>query len=307
MSSSALIPAGLTQAEHLAARLIQSGYARKIQSAFRQYRSKSKYAKTAARYVYRTGVSKYKEAMANRRMTQAASRMVSPPRHLTEAYQSGHQAENISIKLMNLHINAVTFPIGGSGVGDRQSLNMDLRGLKFCRTFELRQQNNAAQGIPPVTVHWALIQLKCANKDPAEWEDDIKEKFFRSYTDTNARYQPFINNGPDSGWTTHGNCLPVNPSGEFKLLSHRKWMLTQPRDTSYYYPIKAIQARLEKYVPVKQRLEFDRIESSIPTHPIIECIWYQTNTPHDYPLNGNRNAEYLETWFQNTVFFNHTK
>lgn len=254
---------------------------------------------------YKGGKRKY------RQVTKWAKRMkVEQPRQKSQAVQDPHVGGNTLVALGTLDYQEVKLPladVASNVLGTRVGLYINLKGIRFCRQFEFLKPSEAIAKCPPIILHWAVVQLKDADMDPALWKGQMSAEFFRSFNEQGDRHTPFVDNGAGSAWGSLQNCCRMNPDTEVNILTHRRKKLTQRvGEVGFLYTeSRPYVWQIDKYIKIKKRIGWSNISRSRPTHPIIELYWYQTQCPSDYPSPGN--ASVVATWKQHTVYYTELK
>lgn len=248
--------------------------------------------------------------------TKFARRMVTEHKQLSEARQDPIVTPvNVEqIKLNNLYLKVLEVPdaqfnnAGGQDILHRRiGLAVYLKGVRICRDFYLRAPGGeSTPSLNHVTVHYAIIQLKQADIGPIDWKNEVALSFFRLHTDDVDNHTPFVDNGAASQWTNTSNCHPMNPK-QFTVITHMKRRMEQRRtgsvEESNMRPSR-YHWKIRKYMKINRKLTYSNINSRYNTHPILEVIWYQTETPDGYPSGlFAADGEYLSTWAQNTMYY----
>lgn len=319
MPSTAIVPyrarrAALTTLMALAPSVSRYGkYALKAQDPRVQVAAKViQYAYRNRRYIKYAGkrIAGLVKTRGYRRKTKFGSRMkATVPRLATPSIQASPPEFNTTIGLGVLYLKRISMPPPSNNPNRfnvRQGSAIYLKGIKFCRQFEFLRPSEAVDRVPPVMVHWAVIQLKDASTPILEQRSSIQSKFFRQANEDQDREAPFIDNAASgSRWSAQMNCAPMNPDGEFNILTHQKWIMEQgsffPTDTGPNVRPGNYIKQIDKYVPVHKKVDFQSSANEIPTHPLYECVWYQTLTPSYYPNNSATEA--IATWDWNTVYY----
>jgi len=168
-------------------------------------------------------------------------------------------------------------------------------GFKICRVFE----NTGAQWIE---VHYAIVQWR---KDTYEaTTDGMKEGFFRDTSIINAnnsRTSDFEDVIGARLYNHKYSCLPMNPNKKYRIITHRRFTLMPRRvDAGGMRHVK----KLNFYMPVKKRMNFQTRDAIQPDTPFDEVWWYTTNTQTDWNAIANpQNYQQIRTWNTNRLYF----
>lgn len=265
--------------------------ARVIQGAYRNRRA----IKTIAKFVRKR---------VKPQMTKWGKRMrVVEPKQRASANQDAHAAGTALLPLGSLSFQQIQMPNPAAtarDLGGRRGIYVYLKGIRICRQFEFLRPSEQIPPIPPIIMHYAVVQLKDASGDPAQWGTQFRGGFFRAFNETADKTIDFVDNTAASGWSSILNCCNMNPDNEFNILTHKRRKMEQPqvyagnvRPGSYIWQI-------DKYVRVKKRIAWANINATTPIHPLIELFWFQTRTPSNYPVG---NAPGVATWSTHTKYY----
>jgi len=275
--------------------------AKAIQWAWKNRRTIKRKGSAIVRYVKKRKTS-----------TKWGSRMkVVEPKQRSAARSDPHVGSNSTIAMCTLQWQQIVLPGPQGGfteLGRRDGLRVYVKGIKICRQFEFLRPSESVPHCPPIIMHYAVVQLKDASMDGGTYSQSFREKFFRSFTDTQDRIEPFIDNTVGSGWSSKQNCLNMNPDSEFNILTHMRRKMVQRCD----FPVSPSGPNvtpnqyiwhIEKYMKIKKSIAFDRTTDGTPIHPIFDMYWYQTITPSDYPSHTPSVPVVCATWKQHTVYY----
>ena len=252
--------------------------------------------KRVARRAYRTG-RQVKAKMSKR--TQPSVRQASKKR--ADAVWTG-SADALSMGRLN--ISSLPYPVHttDNDVNGRVSNTILTKGIKICRTFEYR----GGSSIGPIMVNWALIQLK-HDEPEVSWPTQIEEDFWRRYDGLQDKSANWSNYIATSIWDESYNCLPMNPSSDFKILTRKKFVLHRETGTGSAVATRRGAGpsikKIERYFKVYKKQEFSRTTEGQPTNPILEIYWYNTLTPREWPLDPTSDT-WIYTHKMNAVYFN---
>lgn len=276
--------------------------------------------------VYRNRKKIGKFARGVKRMYRGATRMgkrmrAVQPRQHSQAKSDTSPSTDVGVKLGTMVFNLVNYPnrdLVADHLGARQGLHIFLKGIRFCRSFEFIDPDGS-EDIPPIgpiMMHWALVQLKDADMDPAIWDAQFRAKFFRVFNDLGDREQPFIDNFATSGWNALQNCSNMNPDAEFNILTHKRKIMNQARGVYTNSTSDITQAyqyhwRIDRYIKFKKKIAYSNINSTVATHPMFEIFWYQTLTPTPYSnvlvSASLSDAQLVRTFKQHTVYYHNVR
>ena len=204
-------------------------------------------------------------------------------------------------------------PAGGGQVFNaRDKAHVYYKGYRLCRTFENITQNADSAAIE---VHYALIQwskgafaqfIDAANVDQnitvtdEEIRNQLRKNFFRRTDGVTTRAADFDDYGQNSIWRHDLNCLPMNPANGFNIIFHKKRVLF-PRSLNnssrrYYW-------KMEKYIPVKKRIQFRTPTDSSSLTPFYEIYWCNTVTPAGLPTADPGASARIRTFNTHTLYF----
>lgn len=323
MPSTAIVPykprrAALTTMMALAPSAARYGrYALKAQDPRVQVAAKViQYAYRNRRYIKYAGkrIAGLVKTRGYRRKTKFGSRMKVPtPRIGCPSIQATPPQFNTPVELGVLYLKQLIMPVQSGNANQfttRQGTQIYLTGVRFCRQFEFLRPSEEVEQVPPIMVHWAVIQLKDADTPILERRNSIQSKFFRQLDDDDDRWAPFIDNLPSGTlWSAQKNCCAMNPDNEFNILTHQKWVMEQghffPTDSGPNVRPGQYIKQIDKYISIKKKIAFSTLDTNELTHPIYECVWYQTLTPSQYPTNTAVPA--LATWDWHTVYYRSVK
>lgn len=238
----------------------------------------------AARGVYRA---------SKRRKTPMERRLVHSPQVKTRSTGDPHATFATSHNPQTLHFKVLPYPrdadidpnsgIGSNGI--RISQDIYLRGFKICRMFWF-DKSFATNG--PYMVHWALVQAKDNDTKTTEIEGSLRRQFFRVHNNFDEKALNFDDNS--ATWNQIYNCAPMNPSGDWRILTHWKRRI-ESRNGENQSSTKWL-FKIEKYFKLRQATHFQRKSGDtdrpddIPNHPVYEVWWHSAMTPTDH-FNGH--------------------
>ncbi|UOF77163.1 putative capsid protein [Circoviridae sp.] len=258
--------------------------------------------------VVRRGVKRYKMSKIGKRMvagTRAASKV--------RGERSAESSDAVFIEHQTLHARLMTYPeYRTTGVlGSRDQYTILLKGWKICRQFHFvnpAPESEAPQIGGPIIMHWALVQQKRTQESDTTLIGDLKDRFFRNNSTDDDKYSSFVNAVPLSEWKAIFNCNPMNPDGEFKVLTHLRHRLQAPaRNAGLFVTNGSVNPKeaiweIRKYIKVNRKQTFGKLDSYVPNHPIYEVYWYSTQTPQDAP-DLNMNGTYVRTFAEHQVYY----
>lgn len=202
-----------------------------------------------------------------------------------------------------LQIRVIPYPSGPGAanqeVNRRLSNTYDLRGVKICRVFEYDANSNTTQDIGPIEVNYALVQIK-HDMNSTSFDAEIKDKFWRDYSSATVKYRNWSDYIETSVWSAEYNCLPLNPTSDFTVLTRMKKRLCP--DSSAIEGWGRNIWKIDRYFKIKKKIEVPTSNDALPLNPILELIWYNTVTPRRFPDDPTA-FEYIKTYKMNTVYF----
>lgn len=176
----------------------------------------------------------------------------------------------------------------------RLSQQIRLKGFKICRTFASNYANN-----DPIIVHWALMQDKDNDRPTDAIANSLKRQFFRVHNDVQKKHLAFTDT--NAFWSHHYNCAPINPDGDWKILTHLKFRI-DPKDKGV--PSTNWIKTHERFYPVRKWAHFNNVDtqanlpSNIPDHPIYEVWWFSAMEPPGHNAGGS-----IRTHANNICYF----
>ncbi len=276
-----------------------------------------KAARRIGKFIYknRNHLKRGAQTYMRGRKSKMARRMEPGKRNFSSAVQQDIANTDTQIPLVmgRLYISSPDYPLHSSGnlVASRETNRMYLKGIKLCRQFY--RTNGGGKNLPQMKFNYALVQLKCplspegTNSDTegaAEALAKIKEKFWRINTFTGTRSVDFNQYVPGQPWTNIYNCQPMNPNGNFNILSkYSKTLTTRANSISGGH---AWYWQLDKYIKVGKKMVFDSLPAVYPQNPIFEIWWYNQVNPLDYDQN-NIDSIQAETFANHTTYFSEPK
>lgn len=212
-----------------------------------------------------------------------------------------------SIILATLYISDFPWPARGSdGANFRDSNVIFVKGIKVCRQFEYNafagQIAGANIDIGPIVVHWALLQLK-NDEGTSEISQELPDRFFRDNS-VDSRTRSFGNATAASTWDMGKHCLPINPNDKVRILTRKKKTLIA-RGGGQNNTSKGSFWNIERYYPMKKRMNFAGANSQFPAQRIFECYWCEAKTDSQYPSVPNT-TNTIVTARTNQIYFKDT-
>lgn len=229
------------------------------------------------------------------------------------------QDNNKALNMGTLGWRSLPYPAWSSTntINTRQGLTIWMSGVKICRQFYV-PYNATEELLQPVEVHWGLIQLKQSMEksgiDASTLGSLIKQDFFRSRESNSRKAKDFVDytgsGGAKPDWDMTFNCCPMNPDGAFKVLAHKRKVLTPSFSTAIArQPARRSYWKIEYYQKIGQRAVWDETATSgndqYPENPIFEVFWYNTITPDNFPTEpaGALAQEWLRTQSYNILYW----
>lgn len=174
------------------------------------------------------------------------------------------------------------------GYNERDGPVILYKGVKICRWFV--NNNNV-----PVTVHYAIIQLKTGHYiDEINSEDTgIDNKFFRSYnetdrTDRQIDFVPYANLGPAETFNPTLSCNPMNPDRFYRILYRRTWKLAATSDNSLKGAARNVK-KFSRYFRINKLVHWRDTDSSTSADvemPFVEIWWTNYTNPLEAGLSS---------------------
>lgn len=213
-----------------------------------------------------------------------------------------------------LYIKALLMPQHsvGNQIGSRDTNRVYLKGIKLCRQFF--RTNNAGRNLPQMKINYALVQLKCPLSNVESSNETagalaalarIRENFFRANVFDSARAISFFDYTNGTDWSNIYNCQPMNPNGNFNILTRMSKTLTtrfnsDRADSKWYWDIN-------KYQKVGKWISFDSSSHYYAANPIFEVWWINQVNPLDFNNVDIETHSEVETFNNHTVYFANAK
>lgn len=232
-----------------------------------------------------------------------------------------HDNNNINCAMGQMYMKPIPNPLPPSSIVNqrcRQTNHVNYHGIKLNRTFALPYGENLPTS--SLCVNWALIQFVRGAFDDVTTTQNIYAAFFR-HTPANST----INDDESfdayaSGTTTWNgemNILPMNPDNQYRIITHRRFILSDKGGTDRIGNNGAGPQRqqwqqcwmknINYYYKLYKAQSFTGTANSRPENPICEIWWYNSvvedGKPADVTITSNY---YLNTFNKHTTYFSDT-
>ena len=270
---------------------------------------------TAARAIQRAWRRRKRMRPMKRKMRKPVRKRTQPSVKRT-AKQSEQVISNISTDVNLRHLEGAFLPApqapqDPSDFNVRDKASIYYSGFKICRWFENRQTTASAI----YTVNYAIIQVdpgRISDETVSPTANDVlescKRNFFVDSQVPTGNTKNFTNANVSGTtlWDIHYDCAPMNPRKGYRILLRKKFTL-YPRwaNTGAECDGRLNQnfKRIEMYIPIKKRLQFQSRNSPQPNAFFFEIWWTNTRSPDDWPgTNPGANVD-VKTLSQHKVYF----
>lgn len=296
-------------------------------SAFRTYKRRrviTPVARVAAHWAYHnsgTAARAIQRAWRRRRRPMKRRRPAVRKRTQPAAKRTAKQVEEVissaydDVRLRSLNGDFLPAPQAPQDPADfnvRERANVYYSGFKICRIFE----NRGTGGDNIYTVNYCIVQW-----NPGEVSDETaspaastvignaKRNFFRNSEATTGNTKNFVD-APISGstvWDIHYDCAPMNPRKGYKILLRKKFTLypryVETAGDRNQNRLNQNFKRIEMYIPIKKRLQFQSRNSPQPNAFFFELWWTNTRSPEDWPGTNPGADVFVKTLSQHKVYF----
>ena len=263
--------------------------ARKVQRAFRSYRSSKR---------------PYKRARSKK--SKLEKRVYTGVRNETWSVQQGFPTgPAFAFGLGELVLSDFSWPFATNSQSNnrhRENNIIHVKGIKLCRQFQYARVRGSGD-VGPIEVHWALLQLK-NDEDNTELTTELSSNFFRDNAEFTRSSSDFVTYTGTSQWNMKLNCQPINPNNKVNVLMHRKKVLCA-LDAQSEAADKNVW-KIEGYHKVNKTFSFKDNDSGLPSKRIFEVFWCNTQTPFEFPTDPTA-VQYIESDKTHTVYFSNDK
>lgn len=194
-------------------------------------------------------------------------------------------------------------------------------GFKINRIFSLDRSGVQPSG--PILVNYAIIQFQrnayenvTATLPSAQ---NILKDFFRTHDDDEGTKdsKDFPGYGASSPWNHEINVLPMNPDNPYKIITHRKFVLTGKGGANEVNNATQAGAKMmwnmpfiksiNNYYKLMKIQSFTDVDSVNPETPFAEIWWYNSLTEDAKPADTTVSSSfYLNTFCKNQLYFSDT-
>lgn len=277
--------------------------ARTVQRVFRGYRGRQR-AKSARRGPMPT---------KKRRTASTPTARFQPSRRAaTPMYQEPPDTGSGAALTLGL-LRAEAMPVPSDTFSEKvDSQTLHVKGYKICREFYLKPGINY-----PVTVNWALIQLKAPITD-ADVQANIGTKFFRAGYVSNKKADNFgRDTTPNDEYSTAGDpwnmklhCLPMNPDNGYNIITRKQMSIFPPNVQSQSggdYPQN--MKRVHYYQPVNRIMETTEFGAERWKNPVYEVMWTNVCIPENHPTDTKAGGvvDIVRTNKMHSIYFENKK
>jgi len=181
--------------------------------------------------------------------------------------------------------------------GRRNSNKITFTGVKIC--FDFTHKLDWGGGGRPYRLHFAIAQQKIKGAGIG----NIRTEFFVDKTQATESYLDFTDAGATSPFDKRYDCCPLNRD-RMNILTHIKRIVRPPPvpgtgglavcNTGY-------NVRIEKYLSLKKRIEFQNMSATVNEFPLFACWWFQAMNGTDVPVNQATSLMDVESF--NRVYY----
>lgn len=246
---------------------------------------------------------------------------------------SGTTFNNVDCAMGRLYLKLIPTPtatdqtttgttLGFANQRRRMTNHVRYHGIKIDRIFGLPYNEKQPRG--PMMVHWCIIQFRrnayeqITTALPSEL--NLQKDFFRNHDDSDEGNQKDSTDFPAyfsaTSWNHEMNVLPMNPDNNYRIITHRKFLL-YPKDIpsgSGYTNMGPCNQKmrwnacnmkaLKLYYKYGKVLTFGGVKDDEPENPIAELWWYNSLFEDDKPADvGVSPSFYLNTFCKNATYF----
>lgn len=254
-------------------------------------------------------VARYAYRAAKRRKTGPERRLVKVSKTKSQATAQAFPSTSSTHNIQTLHFAVIPYPkdpdtfldIGANGY--RRGQDIYLKGVKICRHFHITNDNSSW----PHMVHWALVQHKENDERQDAIEGSLRRQFFRVHNDANQKTLNFDDN--TANWNQIYNCAPMNPDGDWNILTHWKMRLEPaPGRGATGMPSTKWLKTVSKYYKLRTPVHFQNKlddppnsrSDDIPNNPVYEVWWFSAIMPQGHSATQTlQSAAYNTTYYSN--------
>ena len=185
---------------------------------------------------------------------------------------------------------------------------VNIHGWKIQRKIWFRIPSDSAAvngvGIQPIEVHYCLLQMKDdRNTEGTNLGTNAIADFFRAYGYADKREENFVPyDATTTAWQQNMNDAPLNPTGFFNIISHKKktlWNQYGAQNRSW----KSYCWSMDYYQRYGKNVQYRTMATTLPDHPIYEVMWYNSKTPDGFPASNPVLTNYIQTMHCNRVYW----
>lgn len=232
---------------------------------------------------------------------------------------------NLNCQMGAIYVKPLPAPSPISSVTNQRSRHtnhVNYHGYKINRTFALPYLEIRLAG--SVQVNWALIQFRRNGYENCFNAGGVKESLYDAF----FRHAPrgsAVNDDEDfddytsasQTWSHEMNVCAMNPDNNYKIITHRRFILTDKNGTEGVgnggpgkQRVQWAQCWMKNinfYYKLGKAFSFTDNSSPNPETPICEIWWYNTITDNDKPADVTLTSTYaLNTFNKNTLYFSDT-
>lgn len=184
----------------------------------------------------------------------------------------------------------VNFKRSGIGIGERVKTTPYCQGIKLNELFSYNgNDNNRGKD---VIIHYMFCQMKNEKASGggytnSEIADDLNNEFFRDASSNTSKDSNFVDFTGTEGWDFKYNVNSVNPS-QIRILYSKK-MVMSALSLDQIAGTRRHIMRINKWIPIKRRIEFTGPSSTIPERPFFSMVWLQSVESRHHPVTAEPN------------------
>lgn len=229
---------------------------------------------------------------------------------------------NVNCQMGAIYVKPVVNPAPistESNTRARSSNHVNYHGIKINRTFALPFNEIVFDGA--IIVNWALIQFRRNGFENCQAAGGVPENLYTAFF-RHCNKGSTVNDDEDfddytfasQAWSHEMNCLAMNPDNNYKIITHRRFILTNKGAAGFVgnggpgrQKVQWQQCWMKNinfYYKMGKTLSFASNSATRPENPICEIWWYNTMCEDHKAADVTVSSQYgLNTFNKNTVYF----